>query len=454
MRHYGREKMTRPRVAVEKVGENPGAAVDNILARFPCFARRIQECEKVFIKINAVYFHPHLHTSFCLIESVVDYIRRIDPKKTIYLMENCSQATFTRLCFSAIGLDTLARKLSVLCLYLDEQKWVKLEMDEASEKASIRFPKILHESLLVNRPENLYINMPVLKAHCQAQMTAGIKNQMGLLYDKDKTRNHNHRLHQKLVDLMRFIQPDFTIVDALKVLERGPACPAKFLKERLHERDLFIGGENVVAVDAVCAGIMGHDPMSIKHVALAARQGLGEAALDAIEVEPEMPACHGKIPWEPEWRFPESTCFVIGKEGACYESCVGFAEQAVELLVNENNTPEKFANRPLTIIMGKGFETEQITGLQEPIILLGKCACDELLETLRGRYSRLDAANSCGRFDDIFVLTARNLKVNAARLYPGSILKMLRLFLIGKTHGLDFKRYRIPRRPKVPVKGG
>lgn len=431
----------QPKVVVEKVAGNPAAAVGRVFEKVPGICRRLEECDKVFIKLNAVYFHPHLHTSLPLIEAVVEHIQDIDPKKQIYLMENCSQGNFTRLCFATIGIDALAKKLGLQCLYLDEGKSVKAEMGEGDHKRKIGFPKVLYENLIAEREKNLYINMPVLKAHCQTQMTAGIKNQMGLLHDIDKAKNHNHRLHQKLVDILKFIKPDFTLVDALKVLERGPMPPKKFLDARLHEKDIIIGGEDVVAVDAVCARVLGHGPEAVRHVTLAAEQGLGVAALEKIDLEGEMPGCPHKIPWELETHFPESLRVVVGDKGACYEGCLGHLEQVVELLVNENAAPEDFNGLPLTIVTGEGFGDGKLEGLEEPIIVLGECACSEALEPLRENYIAVEPLNTCGRCDNIVASVARHLNIDVFNLSPLSKLEMYRQFLTGKLHGL---RYKIP----------
>jgi len=434
--------MKKPKIVVERVAGNPAVAVGRLFGKFPGLYERLEACENVFIKVNAVYFHPHLHTSLSLIESAVKYIKSIDAKKHIYLMENCSQGNFTRLCFATIGLDGLAKNLRVHCLYLDEEKSVTVEMGEGDKKTEVRFPKILYDNLIVKRKRNLYINMPVLKAHCQTQMTAGIKNQMGLLYDLDKAKNHNAGLHQKLVDILKFIRPDFTLVDALKVLERGPMPPKRFLEERLHEKDVIVGGEDVVAVDAVCARVLGHEPGDIKHVKLAAEQKLGVADLEKIDVDGDIPPCPQKIPWELETHFPESLRIVVGDEGACYEGCLGHLEQVVELLVNENAIPEDFADLPLTIVTGRGFRDGKLDGLEEPIILLGECACSEALEPLHEKHISVEPLNTCGRCDNIVASVARQLNLDVFDLSPLSKLEIYRQFLSGKLHGL---RYKIPR---------
>jgi uncharacterized protein (DUF362 family) len=434
--------MGKSLVAVERVGDRPDLAVKEIFGRFPRIEELLRASQKVFIKVNAVYFHPHLHTSLSLIEAVIEYIKRVDSKKRIYLMENCSQGNFTRLCFSAIGLDALAKRLRVFSLYLDEEKSVVVKMGEGKNELEVRFPQILHENLIAQREKNLYLNMPILKAHCQTQMTAGIKNQMGLLYDEDKARHHNHRLHQKLVDILKFIKPDFTVVDALKVAARGPIPAKKYLPELLHEKDVVVAGEDVVAVDAVCARILGHEPSDIKHVSLASAQGLGVADLEQITIEGQLPDCKRKIPWEFVSHLPDNMKIVVGKRGACYEGCLGHLEQVAELLVNERNSPEDFDGLPVTILTGKQFDEDQLNGLTEPIIVLGKCACKELLESIRKRYLQVEPLNTCGRCDNILALLARNLNIDVFALSPLSRLEIYRQFLTGRLHGL---RYKIPR---------
>ncbi|RJP20700.1 MAG: DUF362 domain-containing protein [Candidatus Abyssobacteria bacterium SURF_5] len=429
-------------VTVERVAGAPAAAVANSFGRFPRIEGLLRSCEKVFIKVNAVYFHPHLHTSLDLIEAAVEYIKRVDSKKRIYLMENCSQGNFSRLCFSTIGLDALAKKLRVYCLYLDEEKSVKVMMRDGKNESEARFPQILYENLIVGRDKNLYLNMPVLKAHCQTQMTAGIKNQMGLLYDKDKARHHNHRLHQKLVDLLAFIRPDFTLVDALKVVARGPIPAVKYLPDLLNEKDVIVAGEDVVAVDAVCAKILGYDPVEVKHLSLAAAQGFGEGNLQNIRIEGQLPTCKERIPWEYNPHLPDSMKIVVGKGGACYEGCLGHLEQVAELLVNERQTPHDFDGLPLTIVTGRNLEDDQFNGLREPIIVLGKCACKEALERVRKQYIHVEPLNTCGRCDNIIALLAENLNVSVLDLSPLSRLEIYRQFLTGRLHGL---RYKIPR---------
>ncbi|MDY6796042.1 MAG: DUF362 domain-containing protein [Actinomycetota bacterium] len=71
----------------------------------------------------------------------------------------------------------------------------------AGRRRALRVPSILCRHPIKGRENSFYLNMPVLKAHCQAQMTAGLKNQMGLLHEEGRARHHNRDLHQKILDI-------------------------------------------------------------------------------------------------------------------------------------------------------------------------------------------------------------------------------------------------------------
>lgn len=433
--------MDTARVAVRKVGSEPVGAVRGVLDCFEETERKLRECRSVFIKVNAVFHHPHLFTSVSLISAAVSVIREFGPGKKIYIMDNCSQGNFTRHCFAATGIDKAAKKMKVSCLYLDEEKPVVVSLRPDSPER-YEFPAVLHRHLIEDPEDSFYLNMPVLKAHCQAQMTAGLKNQMGLLYDEDRARHHNHGLHQKIVDIYGFIKPDFTIVDALKVLARGPMPAGRYVEGLLRERDVVFGGVDTVAVDAVAALVLGHQPEEVRHVRLASEQGLGVADPGRISIDGELPPHEEKVPWEFETHLPSSIRFVIGRDGACYEGCLGHAEQVLELVVNESCSPGELEGRPLTIVTGKGFDEEQLEGLEEPVVVLGKCACEEALQRVRGSYRVVDELNTCGRCDNILNIALRRLKVSTFGLSPVSAPRVALLLVKGKLNGL---RYTFPR---------
>jgi uncharacterized protein (DUF362 family) len=412
-------------------------AVSEIIEAFPEARRKISKSNNIFIKVNAVYFHPFLYTSPELITAVVNYARSIDPGKKIFIMDNCSQGNFTRLCFHATGLDKLAKIIGAKALYLDEQKPVKINFKPGMQE-SYNFPAILKQHLIDERENSCYINLPVLKSHCQAQMTCGLKNQMGLVYAEDRARRHNHLLHQHIVDIYSYIKPDITIVDAQKVLESGPMPAGRYVDSLLHDRNLIFGGPDTVAVDAVAATVLGYSSDEVRHLALAGDEGLGVAVLDQIAIDGEMPVFEDRVPWEFQTHFPTSITFVKGIDGVCTEGCLGHAEQVLELVVNDGSSPEMLEGRYLTFVTGKKFSDEQLGQMQEPIVVLGKCACRDALPRIKNIYSEVEVLDTCGRCDNILNIALKRLKVNPVNMTPVSLPRLLVLWLAGKAHGLKY----------------
>ncbi len=412
-------------------------AVREIIESFPAIATRIANCENVFIKVNAVYFHPHLFTSPALISALVQNIQSIDAKKTIYIMDNCSQGNFTRLCFNATGLDKLARRIGAKCLFLDEKKPVHVRLKRDHE-GLYTFPLILQQHLIDEREKNCYINMPVLKTHCQAQMTCGLKNQMGLIYDEDRARRHNHQLHQSIVDIYDYIQPDLTIVDAEKVPASGPMPAGRYVKELLHERNLVFGGTDTVAIDAVAATVLGYHPGEVEHVRLAGEQGYGVADMKNIDIKGFVPRYEERISCQFETHFPQSIRFIKGHGGVCFEGCLGHAEQVLELVVNDGASVEMLEGKPLTIVTGKNFSDDQLENLVPPIVVLGRCACRDALPRINDRYRNVDVLDTCGRCDNILNVAIKRLGVSPAKIAPVGLPKLVGLWLLGKARGLKY----------------
>ncbi len=176
-------------------------------------------------------------------------------------------------------------------------------------------------SSLENRPSVAYINVPKFKTHCMTTVTLGIKNQWGLVAQKDRIADHNHLLPRKLVDILDCLRPDFTLIDAREATQHGHYPSQRLLDRILVPYGLIIGGDDVVSVDAVGCHLMGLPWREVEHVRLAHERGLGTAELDEIEVIGD-PARHRKeLSWELLPIFPEDVDVHKGEERCCREGC-------------------------------------------------------------------------------------------------------------------------------------
>jgi hypothetical protein len=123
------------------------------------------------------------------------------------------------------------------------------------------------------------ISVPKLKTHDQTEMTCAIKKLKGLLTDKAKKAMHQEGLFEGVIDLLAAVKPRLTIVDAIICQEGvGPVFGKPV------EMNLVLAGKDLVAVDAVCARLIGYDPRETLLTVNAAARGLGEMAAERIAI--------------------------------------------------------------------------------------------------------------------------------------------------------------------------
>ncbi len=126
------------------------------------------------------------------------------------------------------------------------------------------------------------ISLPKMKVHTLTGVTLGVKNLMGLLLPKPAIYMHR-KIHEKLVDLLSVIKPEFTLIDGIIAGERDEMFP------RPVKLGVIVAGEDVIAVDAVSSYIMGFNPMKIPYIRIANERGIGNGDLSSIDVIGENP---------------------------------------------------------------------------------------------------------------------------------------------------------------------
>jgi len=122
---------------------------------------------------------------------------------------------------------------------------------------------------------DVFINAPVIKSHGNTLMTAGMKNLMGLIWDRQRPFHDPGPLDDCIVDLAGLLKPDLVIADAYRVLKtNGPGGPGDVIEP--HE---VIVSDDTVAADAYAATLLGLKPEEVGHIRLAAEAGLGKMDL-------------------------------------------------------------------------------------------------------------------------------------------------------------------------------
>ena len=114
------------------------------------------------------------------------------------------------------------------------------------------------------------INLPVLKGHCQTHLTCALKNNKGLISNREKRRFHVQGLHKPIACLNTKIRNDFILVDGI--------CGDPDFEEGgnpLYGGRLFAARDPVLC-DAFAAQLMGLDLQEVPYIRLAEKLGVGK----------------------------------------------------------------------------------------------------------------------------------------------------------------------------------
>jgi uncharacterized protein (DUF362 family) len=129
---------------------------------------------------------------------------------------------------------------------------------------------------------DVFINVPVLKHHGGALMTACMKNLMGVVSKRDQQHYHREDLHQCVADFLTFKRPTLNILDAYHPMVRNG--PRGKTEEDLVEMRSLLASTDIVAIDAAAARLLGHQPTDVRHVRLAADLKMGVMDLTAVDI--------------------------------------------------------------------------------------------------------------------------------------------------------------------------
>ena len=127
---------------------------------------------------------------------------------------------------------------------------------------------------------DVFINVPVLKSHGSAVITAAMKNHMGIVWDRGFW--HRNDLNQCIADFAAYRKPDLNVIDAYRVMtKRGPRGVSE---EDVVMMKSLILSKDIVAADAAAAKLFGTEPSKISYITMAHEAGLGVMDLTKLSI--------------------------------------------------------------------------------------------------------------------------------------------------------------------------
>ncbi|MFC1569139.1 DUF362 domain-containing protein [bacterium] len=164
---------------------------------------------------------------------------------------------------------------------------VSLDKESMYTEVTVPYGKALSAvkiAKLVQRADVL-INLPCAKSHTATDISFGLKNLMGLIWNREYFHNSTD-LHAAIAELAVVIRPHLTILDATRALvTNGPTGPGK-----VEALNLFIAGKDPLSVDAYSATLANWNNRSltadsIKHLSHAAQIGLGDLDVTKLKIQ-------------------------------------------------------------------------------------------------------------------------------------------------------------------------
>lgn len=256
-------------------GGTPEAMFDAGIAALGGMTKFVKKGQTVVVKPNIGWdTAPELagDTNPNLVARIIKHCYDAGAKK-VYVFDHTSDNWQD--CYNNSGIEKSAKKAGATVVPANSQEYYQKVNVPGGE--TLKETKV-HEMIL---SANVFVNVPILKHHEFVGVTAGMKNLMGVVWERGNW--HVSGLHQCIADFTAYRKPDLNVIDCYRIMtQNGPRGTS--------EADVQLAGSQVispdiVAADAAAAKIFGTDPASMQYIKLAAAKGLGEMDLDKVDIK-------------------------------------------------------------------------------------------------------------------------------------------------------------------------
>ncbi|HYF94911.1 MAG TPA: DUF362 domain-containing protein [Symbiobacteriaceae bacterium] len=327
---------------------------------------------KVAIKPNLVLAHPvharHGYTRAEFMAGVLQHLAALRERGQVArvdIVEKCGRGAPTRGQFRSAGYLPLARRFGVTLHPMEEEPRVAVALQRG----------VCHQTVHISphvAGADTVVFTPKLKSNVLAHgISAALKLNIGSVDDDERMLFHDHRLDDKIVDLLEAVHPHLIITDAIEIAAGGNQ-----MTQAGHPLGAVLIATNPLAHDLVAAHLLGLDPAGVGHLRRAVERGYTPASIEDIEVVGDYPLADAQaVVSEYDLGFIRVEDFqcpmaIQSGEPYCTGGCHGVFLDWLHMI--RDRQPERIADLPDDVTVVIGEVKEPVMGRR--VLLYGDCA--------------------------------------------------------------------------------
>lgn len=255
-------------------GGEPDQMFDSAIASLGGMQAFVPRSSRVLVKPNIGWDVPPErggNTHPALVGRIIEHCLSAGAQEVSVFDHTCDN---WRRCYTNSGIEATVKAAGGKMVSGDSEgyyKSISVPQGQRLKEAKV------HEALL---NADVFINVPVLKHHSSSMVTIGMKNLMGVVWDRRYW--HRNDLHQCIADFASFRRPDLTVVDAYNVMKRNG--PRGVSVSDVVSMKAQVVSTDPVAADAAGAKLFGTDPADIRHIQIASDMNLGQMNLETLSI--------------------------------------------------------------------------------------------------------------------------------------------------------------------------
>lgn len=273
---FARDRSLTPKgydlVAIK--GGEPQVMFDKAIESFGGMKAFIKKGQTVVVKPNIgwdVSAERAGNTNPLLVKQIIKHCYNAGAKDVYVFDHTCE---YWKKCYSNSGIESAVKDAGGKIVSGESEGYY--HDVEVKSGSTLKNAKV-HELILNS---DVFINVPILKHHGSSGITIGMKNLMGVVWDRGFW--HQNNLHQCIADFASYRKPDLTIVDAYNVMKRNG--PRGTSKEDIIAMKSLLMSKDIVAIDAAAAKLYGIEPERIDHIRIANQMKLGVIDLNKLSI--------------------------------------------------------------------------------------------------------------------------------------------------------------------------